>query len=165
MAQGELPSDVEVLNRASYTDDEGTAMLEIVHDMAPAAELAYASTGRTLFEYVGSLPPSCCRGQHLDHRGHRVDDEPAFQQGLGAATAEALAKYGVWVSSSAGNLGARHAPRVAAVGQGRGADGATGPFSRCPSDPDNLVDLRGSDNTYDLSLAPGAPVPRHPAVE
>jgi hypothetical protein len=42
------------------------------------------------------------------------------------------------------------------VGTGRGADGAVGPFTGCPNAPDNLVDLRGSDNTYNLNLLPGA---------
>src|SRR5262249_27226591 len=44
IAQGELPANVQVLQQAAYNDDEGTAMLEIIHDLAPAATLAYAST-------------------------------------------------------------------------------------------------------------------------
>ena len=87
-----------------------------------------------------------------------LDDEPAFQQGIGAATAEALAKHGIWVSSSAGNLGNRHAPRVTATGTGSGPDGAVGPFNGCPNAPDNVVKLRGADTTYDLNLLPGASI-------
>ena len=156
VAQGELPADVQVVKQAAYDDDEGTAMLEIVHDLAPGARLAFASTGETLAEYVDAFRLLAAAGATLITEDIALDDEPAFQQGIGAATAESLAQHGIWVSSSAGNLGARHAPRVSAVGIGRGPDGATGPFVNCPNAPDNLVNLRGTDNTYNLNLLPGA---------
>jgi subtilisin-like proprotein convertase family protein len=41
-AAGELP-EVDVLPDQAYEGDEGTAMLEILHDMAPGAELGFAS--------------------------------------------------------------------------------------------------------------------------
>lgn len=131
-------------------------MLEIVHDLAPGARLAFATTGETLADYVDALRLLAAAGATLVTEDIALDDEPAFQQGIGAATAESLAQHGIWVSSSAGNLGARHAPRVSAVGTGRGPDGATGPFVDSPYAPDNLVNLRGTDNTYNLNLLPGA---------
>lgn len=156
IAQGELPADVQVVKQASYDGDEGTAMLEIVHDIAPGAKLAFATTGETLAEYVEAFHLLAAAGSTLITEDIALDDEPAFAQGIGAATAESLARHGIWVSSSAGNLGGRHAPRVAAVGTGRGPDGVVGPAAGCPDNPDNLVNLRGSDNTYNLNLLPGA---------
>jgi hypothetical protein len=156
VGQGELPADVQVVKQAAYDGDEGTAMLEIVHDLAPGARLAFATTGETLADYVDAFRLLAAAGATLITEDIALDDEPAFQQGIGAATAESLAQHGIWVSSSAGNLGARHAPRVSAVGTGRGPDGATGPFVNCPNAPDNLVNLRGADNTYNLNLLPGA---------
>jgi hypothetical protein len=155
-AQGELPADVQVIEQAAYDDDEGTAMLEIIHDMAPDAKLAFNSTGDTLTQYVGAFHNLADAGVTMITEDIALDDEPAFQQGIGAATAEALAQHGIWVSSSAGNLGARHAPRVPAVGTGHGPDGAVGPFVNCPAAPTNTVNLRGTDNTYNLNLLPGA---------
>ena len=158
IAQGELPADVQVVKQASYDGDEGTAMLEIVHDLAPDAKLAFASTGETLSDYLAAFHDLAAAGATLITEDIALDDEPAFQQGIGAATAESLAQHGIWVSSSAGNLGARHAPRVAAVGTGAGPDGKVGPFTGCPNAPDNVVKLRGTDadNTYNLNLLPGA---------
>ena len=41
-AAGELP-DVDVLPGQAGDGDEGTAMLEILHDLAPGAELGFAT--------------------------------------------------------------------------------------------------------------------------
>jgi hypothetical protein len=158
IAAGELPKNVQVLRQAEYEDDEGTAMLEIIHDMAPGAKLAYASTRDTTAEYVEAFHVLAAAGVTMIAEDIALDDEPVFQQGIGAATAEGLAKHGIWVSSSAGNLGGRHAPRVTANGTGSGPDGVTGPFNGCPNAPDNVVKLRGADTTYDLNLLPGAAI-------
>ncbi|TDU90670.1 hypothetical protein EV138_4262 [Kribbella voronezhensis] len=158
VAQGELPADVQVLRQGDYDDDEGTAMLEIIHDLAPQAKLAFASTRDTTADYVEAFHVLANAGVTMIAEDIALDDDPAFQQGIGAATAEGLAKHGIFVSSSAGNLGGRHAPRVTAVGTGSGPDGAVGPFTGCPNAPDNVVKLRGDDTTYNLNLLPGATV-------
>lgn len=156
IAKGELPANVQVTGQAAYDGDEGTAMLEIVHDIAPGAALAFNSTGETTADYVQAFHNLAAAGATMITEDIALDDEPAFAQGIGAATAEGLAKHGVWISSSAGNLGNRHAPRVAAKGTGHGPDSATGAFTNCPAAPDNVVNLRGADSTYDLNLLPGA---------
>src|SRR5215475_15709568 len=43
IASGDLPADTEVLPGQAGVGDEGTAMLEIVHDLAPKASLAFAT--------------------------------------------------------------------------------------------------------------------------
>ncbi|GAB3895573.1 hypothetical protein GCM10029964_075670 [Kibdelosporangium lantanae] len=158
IARGELPADVKVLSQAAYDDDEGTAMMEIVHDIAPDAKLMYATSGETLADYVKGFHDLAANGATIITEDLAFDDEPAFQQGLGATTAENLAKHGIWVSSSAGNLGGRHAPRVPAKSTGRTPDDQTGPQTNCPSPINHTVNLRGTDNTYNLNLLPGATV-------
>jgi hypothetical protein len=158
IARGELPADVKVLSQAEYDDDEGTAMMEIVHDIAPDAKLMYASSGETLADYVKGFHDLAANGATIITEDLAFDDEPAFQQGLGATTAESLAKHGIWVSSSAGNLGGRHAPRVAAKSTGRTPDDQASPQTNCPSPVNHTVNLRGTDNTYNLNLLPGATV-------
>jgi hypothetical protein len=69
-----------------------------------------------------------------------------------------LAKHGIWVSSSAGNLGGRHAPRVPAKSTGRTPDDQASSFTNCPTALHNTVNLRGTDNTYNLNLLPGAAI-------
>ena len=85
--------------------------------------------------YVAAFHNLAAAGSTLITEDLAFDDEPAFQQGLGAATAETLARNGIWVSSSAGNLGAKHAHRGPAIGTGTTPDGVTGSFANCPSAP------------------------------
>jgi Subtilase family len=155
VAKGELPADVQVLDPGD--GDEGTAMLEIVHDMAPGAKLLFTGTGDTLEDHVAGLRALGAAGADLITEDLAFDDEPAFQQGLAAATAEQLAQSGHWVSSSAGNLGARHTPRVAAVGTGSTPDGLDAKaFKGCPAVPQNPVAVAGgTDTTFDLLLGAG----------
>jgi Subtilase family len=155
-ARGELPPTVKVLDAGS--GDEGTAMMEIVHDEAPGANLMFNSVGQDVTSYVAAFRNLAANGATMIAEDIAFDDEPAFQQGLGAATADSLAKHGIWVSSSAGNLGAKHAPRVSAVGTGRTPDDAAGSYASCPVAPRNTVNLRGTDNTYDVIIRPGGAI-------
>lgn len=153
VAKGELPADVQVLDPGA--GDEGTGMLEIVHDTAPGAKLLFSGTGETLEDHVAGLRALAAAGSGLITEDLAFDDEPAFQQGLAASTAEALARSGVFFSSSAGNLGRRHTPRVAAVGTGRTPDdipdAAFG--DACGPVPHNTVAVAGgADNAFDLRL-------------
>lgn len=52
-ATGDLPQQIEVCPQSPGRGDEGTAMLEIVHDMAPAAKLSFCSPINTdLFDAI-----------------------------------------------------------------------------------------------------------------
>jgi len=152
VAKGELPPDVKVIDPGA--GDEGTGMLEIVHDQAPGAKLLFTGTGRTLEDHVAGLRKLAAAGANLITEDLAFDDEPAFQQGLAASTAEALARSGVWVSSSSGNLGARHTPRVQAIGTGHTPDDLpAASITGCPTVPQNAVAVAGgTDTSFDLLL-------------
>jgi hypothetical protein len=152
-AAGELPNTVNVLNTGS--GDEGTAMLEIVQDMAPGAGLLFDATGGSVATHVNALNNLVTNGANVITEDIPFDAEPAFQQGLAATTAENIATAGVPVHSSAGNLGQRHAARVTATGTGGGPDGISpsGPPTGCANNPDNAVAIApGADTTFDVTL-------------
>ena len=136
------------------TGDEGTAMLEIVHDMAPGATLLFHATGSGVVGHVNALNTLVANGVNVIAEDIAFDAQPAFQQGIAAATAEAIAAAGVSVHSSAGNLGLQHAARVLAVGTGGGPDGVPGPFVGCPrfSAPNVVAIAPGGDTTFDIVL-------------
>jgi hypothetical protein len=150
-ALNELPA---VTVFAVGTGDEGTAMLEIVHDMAPGATLLFHATGGGVMNHIIALNTLVANGANVITEDIAFATEPAFQQGLAVATAEAIAAAGVSVHSSAGNLGLNHAARVLAVGTGRGPDDVTGPFVDCPgfSAPNVVAIAPGGNTTFDIVL-------------
>ena len=112
VASGDLPGDVVVLEEARGID-EGRAMLQIVHDIAPAARLGFATafTGEVGFanniRSLAGLPgaPHAVPGFKADVI---VDDviyfaEPFFQDGIVAQAVDDVAAAGVSYFSSAGN--------------------------------------------------------------
>jgi len=133
--------------------DEGTAMLEIVHDMAPGAGLFFdAGAGGGVAGHVGAQNWLAGAGRaNVITEDSAFDGEPAFQYGLAASNGDTIAANGVAMHSSAGNLGNSHTARMAATGGGQGPDGGTGPCGG--SEPDNGVAIAGGgDNTFDFSV-------------
>ncbi len=58
VASGDLPSNVVVLkddNQPDYDTDEGRAMLQIVHDVAPDAQLVFSTTGETETTFANAI--------------------------------------------------------------------------------------------------------------
>lgn len=105
-AAGELPPDVDVLPGQEGSGDEGTAMLEIVHDLAPKAELGFA----TAFESDASFAENIRKLRFDAGCDVIVDDvlyynESPFQDGPIAQSVDAVTADGALYFSSAGNEG------------------------------------------------------------
>jgi subtilisin family serine protease len=104
-AAGELP-EVDVLPGQEGEGDEGTAMLEIVHDLAPKAELGFA----TAFESDASFAENI-RALRFDAGCDVIVDdvlyfnESPFQDGPIAQSVDAVTADGALYFSSAGNEG------------------------------------------------------------
>jgi uncharacterized repeat protein (TIGR01451 family) len=156
-ALGDLPPVVTVLNAGS--GDEGTAMLEIIHDLAPGAALFFHGSGGGVASHITALNNLAAAGVRVIAEDIPFDAEPAFQKGAAATAGEALAVAGISVHSSAGNLGAQHSARIAALGSGGGPDGFGGPFVGCPLNPDNVVAIAGgADTTFDIQIPSGVSI-------
>ena len=61
VASGDLPADVTVLSN-TYGGDEGTAMLEIVHDMAPDAKLYFHDCGANNLAFNAAIDALIANG-------------------------------------------------------------------------------------------------------
>ena len=112
-ASGDLPATVTVLPgqarpaEADATDtfDEGTAMLEIVHDLAPGAELYFATAFNGQAQFAANIEALCAAGAEVI-----VDDigyfrEAAFQDDVVAQGINAAVAAGCVYFSAGGNNG------------------------------------------------------------
>lgn len=108
VATGNLPANLHVL-RNDQGGDEGTAMLEIIHDIAPGAELYFHDMGENSIEFQSCVDALVNAGCTVV-----VDDigwiaEPFFQDGSVAAHIQFLASTrNLIYISSAGNAAQRH---------------------------------------------------------
>jgi hypothetical protein len=107
IASGDLPSDVIVVpGQTGSGTDEGTAMMEIVHDMAPNAKLVFA----TAFNGAASFAANIQTLRFTYHCDIIVDDvtyfnEGAFQDGPIAKAVNAVVADGVLYFSASANSG------------------------------------------------------------
>ena len=111
-SRGDLPGNIEMNPENEGEGDEGTALLEIVHDLAPNARLAFSGAGTSLLfvEATLWLANEAFGGEGADVI---VDDlgyylQPYYEDGYVAlAVADTVAGGAVFVSA-AGNYAQRH---------------------------------------------------------
>lgn len=103
-AAGEL-GPVQVLSSGS--GDEGTAMLEIIADCAPGAELAFASSGSTSLEFIQAVNSLRDVGAQIIVDDIRFPTDPVFEDGATALNDRTVGAT-VLRLSSAGNSGLSH---------------------------------------------------------
>lgn len=106
-ASGDLPFSVTVLASQSGNPgtSEGTAMLEIVYDLAPGANLYFATANGGTAAFASNILALQAAGCKVI-----VDDvgyfgEPVFQDGVVAQAVETVSAAGVLYLSAAGNGG------------------------------------------------------------
>lgn len=103
-ATGDLPA-VEVLTGQAGSGNEGTAMLEVIHDVAPEATLAFATATTSPVQFAQNIRDLAAAGCHV-----MVDDvtylqESPFQDGPIAQAVNEVANAGVLYFASAGDDG------------------------------------------------------------
>ena len=104
-ATGDLPARVTVLPGQQGEGDEGTAMLEIVHDLAPGAELYFATAFGGQARFAENIEALCEAGADVI-----VDDvyyfvEGPFQDDIIAQGVNAAVDDGCFYFSAGGNAG------------------------------------------------------------
>lgn len=107
---GDLPPDVHVLSNA-IGGDEGTAMLEIIHDIAPGASLYFHDCGGDVVSFDGAFQALADAGCTIICDDIVYLDEPYFDESDDAPLGgvRRLAAAGdVLLVSSAGNFGISH---------------------------------------------------------
>jgi Subtilase family len=113
ISSGDLPSMVNVLAEAPCFNygapiltplgDEGRAMLQIVHDVAPGASLAFYTADNSEQDFASGIGKLAAAGATVIADDVGYFDEPFFQDGLVAQAIDAVQAKGVAYFSAAGN--------------------------------------------------------------
>jgi subtilisin-like proprotein convertase family protein len=103
IASGDLPADARALPGQAGDGDEGTAMMEIVHDIAPKAKILFATVNPTQEQFAANIRALRAAGASVI-----VDDviyfaESPFQDGPVAQAVIDVTNSGAQYFSSAGN--------------------------------------------------------------
>jgi hypothetical protein len=115
VASGALPSGVNVVEEADCLDygapsqtpfgDEGRAMLQIVHAVAPGASLAFYTAENSEADFADGIGTLASSGAKVIADDVGYFDEPFFQDGIVAQAIDAVEARGVAYFSAAGNDG------------------------------------------------------------
>jgi len=87
------------------TEGEGTAMLEIVNDLAPGAQLYFATGSSSEAGFANNIQQLYAAGCNIIVDDELYDDEPPFQDGIVAQAVNSVTANGVLYFSSANNAG------------------------------------------------------------
>jgi hypothetical protein len=115
VSNGALPSGVSVLEEADCLDygaptqtpfsDEGRAMLQIVHAVAPGAGLSFYTAENSEADFASGIGKLAAAGAKVIADDVGYFDEPFFQDGILAQAVDAVEAQGVAYFSAAGNDG------------------------------------------------------------
>ena len=103
---GELPSSISVMGALDLSGPHGTAVAEIIHDMAPLAELTFASPG-TVTEMANDIESLAAAGMDVisSSLGFFFVDPGDGSGEISQAISTAFNTYGTVYVQSAGNYG------------------------------------------------------------
>jgi hypothetical protein len=136
VSTGDLPSNVSVLEDSVCMQnghylgyplqlppsDEGRAMLQVVHDVAPGASLAFRTGNLGEADFATGIQQLATAGAKIIADDLGYFDEPFYQDGILAQAIDAVEAQGVAYFSAAGNDGNlaydNNAPSFATAGTG-----------------------------------------------
>ena len=104
-ASGDVPARVTVLPGEEGEGDEGTALLEIVHDLAPGAELYFATGYGGEARMAENIEALCEAGANVIVDDIGYSEEAVFQDGIIAGGVNRAVADGCFFFSAGGNDG------------------------------------------------------------
>jgi Subtilase family len=107
IATGDLPAGTHALpgQDGAPGSDEGTAMMEIVHDIAPGASLIFATAFTSPASFAANIVALATAGCKVIVDDVSYSDEGVFQDSIIAQAVNTVTAMGVTYFSSAGNDG------------------------------------------------------------
>lgn len=105
IANGDLPASIKVLSDTACdgSNDEGRAIGQIIHDVAPGASLAFHTAFNNEADFAQGIIDLADAGAKVIVDDVIYFDEPMFQDGIVAQAVDTVHDRGVAYFSSAGN--------------------------------------------------------------
>ncbi len=104
LANDELPANTEILdNGACPGSDEGRGMAQLIHDVAPGADIKFHTAFNSEFDFAEGIIELAEAGANVIVDDVRYFAEPFFSDGMIAQAVDIVAARGVPYFSSAGN--------------------------------------------------------------
>ena len=164
-------TSVEVLNDSDAEgEDEGRAMAQIVHDLAPGAALSFATAFTGITGFAGNIEALAAAGAKVIADDVTYFEEPFFQEGpVGVAATKVTEKDDVSYFSAAGNdnlidgpgndIASWEAPQFRDSGGCPAAIHAFEAEVGAPLHPNHCMDFNpgaGTDTTFGITVSNGA---------
>jgi hypothetical protein len=145
VASGDLPANVNILDTGDPGGtDEGRALAEIIHDLAPGATLLFHSGFPTSIDMVRAIRALVAAGAHIILDDIGFLDEPVFEDGDVARAVQDAITSGVVYVTATGNDATRH------------YRAAYQEFDPNDGNPNvNFHDFGGGDATMAIAIDPG----------
>ena len=146
VASGDLPPDVNILDAGDMLNgiDEGRALAEIIHDLAPGATLLFHSGFPNSMSMARAIRALVDAGAHIILDDIGFLDQPVFEDGDVAQAVQDAINSGVVYVTATGNDATQH---YRAIYQ---------EFDPNDGDPnDNFHDFGGGDATMAIAINPG----------
>ncbi|GMU20670.1 MAG: hypothetical protein AMXMBFR13_07670 [Phycisphaerae bacterium] len=124
LSSGDLPIVTVLPGQAGSGSSEGSAMLEIVHDLVPGASLYFATAFQSDAGFASNILALHQAGCQVIVDDVSYVNEPVFQDGIIAQAVETVCAAGALYFSSAGNFGNKN-DDTSGVWEGDFAPGAT----------------------------------------
>lgn len=107
VASGDLPAGVQVLEDYDGSDciDEGRAMMQLIHDVAPGAKQQFRTAFNGLADFAQGIRDLAAAGSDVINDDIIYFAEPMFQDGIIAQAVDDVVAQGIPYFSSAGNNG------------------------------------------------------------
>jgi hypothetical protein len=138
--------------------DEGRAMAQIVHDLAPGAAIDFATAAGGQTGFARSIKALAGAGARVIADDAIYPEEPFFQDGPVAVAINEVVAAGVSYFTAAGNDNVTSAGNGVASFEGVFASAGSCPAGVPGSSCDDFDPSGGTDNAYDMTVAPGAEV-------
>lgn len=161
VASGDLPgpgspcgstAPVGVLSDPFAGTDEGRAMAQIVHDVAPGATIDFATAFATELAFAANIKALAAAGSRVIVDDVVYFEEPFFQDGPVAVAVDEVSAAGVAYFSAAGNENL--------ISEGKNVSSYEAPFRNSGTCPPTVPESEctdfdpgvGVDNSYDLEI-------------